>query len=948
VVKVAVPLVEREVEIARLVEALDLARHGSGRAVSIEGSAGIGKTSLLRTAVDLAEADGTIVLEAAAGPIEREFPLGVARQLFERLLIDAAPAEREALLEGAAGLAAPALGLDATARPDADPSYGLLHGLYWLVANLAAERPLVLAVDDVQWADRGSLRFLAYLGRRLADLPVLLLMTRRTGEPEEEPLLLAELASGPDAALIAPPPLTEVGTRKLLDAELREQPSPELVDRFHTATAGNPFLLHELVLEAAVGEDPLAAAPVAPGSVARSIVARLNRLGPTTAALAEATVILGDGCSLVEAGALAGMDTGAAAEAAAGLVRAEILAREEALRFVHPLVRAAIEREMTPSELTDRHGRAALLLMRRGAERDRIVAQLLAGTPGEDPEAAAHLLAAGREALARGAPGTAARYLRRALEESPAADDVGELLADLGVALMLTDRPAEAAAALGRARELTDDPDALADRTLNLWFALLADGKVEAGVELIEQTIARLGDGAEARDAVLMLEGESVTAAVFDPALFTRAWRRMKPFELLPGDTAAERRLLALTTIRSQCVADLPAADLLEIAERSYGGGRLIDENPLDPIKWTVGVAVFITTDRIPEAEAALARALASARATGSLETLLGLHDLRSYMAFRLGRLEEAEAEALEGLARLEEADEMQMREFQRVGLVRLATCAMVARDRVEEADLLVAENGFGGELPHGLQQARVHRERGLIRLAQGRDEEALEEALRLGEFNRRYGVEDVCEAPWRPIAAQAQANLGNAEAARKIADAYLDLARRWSLPRDVGAALRARALAESEAERRLDLLRQSLAALKSAPAPLETAQTQAELGRALLRAGQRAEAREALGQALDGATRCGAVALAARVRDDLTVAGARPRRDLVSGVDALTAAERRCAGMAATGLTNREIAQSLFLSVRTVENTLSRVYRKLDIASRRDLAPALGETLAV
>ena len=150
--------------------------------------------------------------------------------------------------------------------------------------------------------------------------------------------------------------------------------------------------------------------------------------------------------------------------------------------------------------------------------------------------------------------------------------------------------------------------------------------------------------------------------------------------------------------------------------------------------------------------------------------------------------------------------------------------------------------------------------------------------------------------------------------------------------------------MAETDPGRRVSLLEEGLAALGDAPAPLERAEIQAALGRTLLRAGRRREARKLLALALDGAMRCDAVALAATARDDLKVAGARPRREVLSGVDALTAAERRTADLAAGGLMNREIAQALFLSVRTVENTLARAYRKLRIGSRRELAQALQD----
>ena len=183
------PLVEREVEVATLDALLESARSGSGAVVVIEGPAGIGKTSLLRAARARAAAEGMRVLHGRGTELERAFPLGVARQCLEPAVRD--PAERERVLSGAARLAEPVL-LDA---PESVPasSLGLLHGLYWLVANLAEKAPVLLAVDDAQWADEPSLRFLAYLGRRAESLPLALVVAARDDADAGEQPTLVEL-----------------------------------------------------------------------------------------------------------------------------------------------------------------------------------------------------------------------------------------------------------------------------------------------------------------------------------------------------------------------------------------------------------------------------------------------------------------------------------------------------------------------------------------------------------------------------------------------------------------------------------------------------------------------------------------------------------------------------------------------------------------------------------
>jgi DNA-binding CsgD family transcriptional regulator len=578
--------------------------------------------------------------------------------------------------------------------------------------------------------------------------------------------------------------------------------------------------------------------------------------------------------------------------------------------------------------------------MARGAARERIVAQLLVGAPDDDPRAATLLHDAGRDALAKGAPAAAALHLLRALDSAPPEQRPARLLTDLGVALVLDDRPDEAVPLLRRALDADADSAETVRRTLALWLALLSTGQIDEGLAVLEAEIAALG-GSD-REAALMLEGEFVTAALFDPSRIEATWRRLDHFADLAGDTPAERRLLSMMTAKSQYAVAKSADELAAMSVRAYGEGRLVEENPMDPTKWVWAVGALVITDRVAESEAALAVAFASARATGSLETLCLAQNLRAWRATRLGRLADGEADAVEALGRLVEIESNPLRGLLRLALVRWALAAMVERGRLEEADDLLVQEGMAGDPGDGPQHVKLHFERGLLRLAQGRPEDGLAEAVALGAFQREYGIEDVAEAPWRPVAALAHVALGDLPGAAVLAEEHLALVRRWGLPRDLGAALRVRALAEGSPREREALLVESLATLARSPAPLERARTEAELGRTLARAGRRSEAREALGRALEGAARCEAGPLAAMARTELEVAGAKPRRPMLSGVEALTAAERRIADLAADGRSNREIAQDLFLSVRTVENTLARSYRKLAIRSRRELADAL------
>jgi DNA-binding NarL/FixJ family response regulator len=219
-----------------------------------------------------------------------------------------------------------------------------------------------------------------------------------------------------------------------------------------------------------------------------------------------------------------------------------------------------------------------------------------------------------------------------------------------------------------------------------------------------------------------------------------------------------------------------------------------------------------------------------------------------------------------------------------------------------------------------------------------------LEEMLAAGRHFEAVGGSNPAFTPWRSQASLALLQLGDREEARRLASEEVDLARSWGAPRALGAALRVAGVAEGGADG-IALLEEAVEVLADSPAKLEHAKARTELGAALRRGNQRASAREHLRHAVELATICGAAPLAAHAETELLATGARPRRIAVSGIDSLTPSERRVAELAAEGPTNREIAQALFVTPKTVEVHLSSVYRKLGISSRSQLAAALDES---
>ena len=460
---VRVGLLERGGELARIEQAIAALGEGYGGVLVIEGAAGIGKSTLLQAVCEHAAGQGLQTLTARGSELERGFGFGVVRQLLETRLVRAGESERAELLAGAARLAGPVLGLGGGGVGD---SFAALHGLYWLVANLADVRPVVLACDDLQWADESSLRWLVYLCHRLEGLPVLVAVTTRPPRPGQPPLL-AELLAVVGVQILCPDPLSESAVARLICEGLGAQPDPAFVSACARASGGNPFVLRALMFDlAADGIAPGAAqaagvAERVPGQVGRAVLARLGRLDPAAVRLAQAVAVLGEGTGLRLAAALAALDIDAATTAADALVTAELFAAGQPLRFVHPLVRSAVYGQISSGARSQAHAHAAQLLAGEGAEPEQVAVQLLACEPAGDVNAVETLRAAAAAALARGAPETAVTYLRRALAEPPTESVRAAVLGELGDAERIALDPT-AVVHLEQAWQATTEPVARA------------------------------------------------------------------------------------------------------------------------------------------------------------------------------------------------------------------------------------------------------------------------------------------------------------------------------------------------------------------------------------------------------------------------------------------------------------------------------------------------------
>ncbi|MEA2439835.1 MAG: hypothetical protein QOH76_1259 [Thermoleophilaceae bacterium] len=927
---------------------------GEGGVAVVEGPAGIGKTRLVQEALDAGAAAGLDCRAARGSELERDFAFGVARQLLEAHLTGLPARERRKLLAGAAGLALPVFP-DLDQRDDAaasglDAQHAVLHGLYWLVAKLAEERPLVMAVDDAHWADAPSLRFLAYLANRIRDLPVLLVVGLRPSEPGAPLALLDQVTTGGGTQAIAPGPLSREAARRIARSLLGRQPEQAFIEACMEVTRGNPFFLRELLGTlsregtGATAEDAARVLESVPAGVARSVARRFARLPPDSVALARAVAVLGDDVQIDLAAQLAELDASSASAAAEALVRAEVLAAG-VLQFVHPIVRSAVYSDMPELVRGREHTKASRLLADRGAGDARIALHLLAGTPREDSWAVEVLRRAAEAALARGAPDIAATYLRRALAEPPAAADRPRVLFELGRAHLAARGDQEGYGYIREAMAATAEPRDRALVALELGRLLFTQGFFPEAVEAFEGAVIELDDA----DRTLRheLEAQLTSLSFTDLATLTRRGGLDHARQNLASRPDATDPL-HLASLGWATVASVPPARTgAELAARALAGGGLSVEH--DPLVFATATAALMAADLLEPARRSWDEAADEAARRGSLPAVRFALTLRAHVLVRIGAIEAAASDVQTTLetagdivpGHLTEDLERLLDEVRRPLPWLLVPDIEVALERGElaRASQSVADARFDGEFPELWQFNYLLYSLGRLRLAQGQAAEGIAHLRDCGRRLSRWGIVNPGFIPWRASLAPALASAGEREEAAKLAAEEIELARRFEVPRELGMGLRAAALVEG-GDGAVDLLREAVVVLADSPAPLEHGRALTDLGACLRRGGHRSDAREPLRLGLDLARRCGSTVLEERAHAELIAAGARPRRLALSGWDSLTASERRVARLVTEGLTNREIAERLFVSEKTVEGHLGNVYRKLEIGSRTQLPP--------
>ncbi|WP_405093166.1 LuxR C-terminal-related transcriptional regulator [Micromonospora sp. NBC_01392] len=885
-------LVERAAEMGLVEQALAEARAGIGSVVLFEGPAGIGKSALLGHARARARELGFNLAAAVGRQLETTYDWGCARQLFE-------------------GSPTPP-----GSQPEPDLERPEIHAFYRLVVKSCERGPLLVTLDDLQWCDLPSARMMAYLAARAYGLPMVLLGASRPGVAEIDQVL-AGLARF--TRVLAP--LSVNGCAAVLG-----HVGEELAQQCHELTGGSPLLIREISRHLG-GESVLERGAA---GVRRLVQAQVRQLPPGAAGVAQALAVWPGPAGAEAVASTARIDVAEAMHHLAALRANQlVVASDGGRRFApaRPLIREAVYEGVGPGVRAGLHVRAAGVALRVG---DVVGAgsQLLrvpAGWGGE-VDAVRVLGEAARVCLARGAVDSAVAFLRRLLEEDLGAGR-GGVLTRLGMAEYLVDTGA-AVGHLTAGLALETDPETRARTALTLAAALHADGQPAEAMQVAQDALHHSPDPLSGTHRALQ-------AMLVDTAVAARRLPHIQPLvrelrDCPPGSTSGDLMVQATLALHDALRNDRVSA-----------------------LNRAGAVATAADLGRQPFAVAAAARAWQVLTMCDAAEALPAIDAFLAHVGtpgFRWGQTLArchrgavllAHGDVREAVDELRLSWEQAVRHKLRLGKILAGSHLIIAflrRGDVEAADAIRSQlaDGPGLDVTNGL---RAYAEASLL-LAQGRTTLALARATALRDECRVSGITNAVDPDWRTLMIRCLTDLGRVDEALETAQEFISSATAWGTARAVGRSLAAMADVE-HGRRSTELLHEAAKHFEAAEARWELAQTLYRLGESMRQTGSPTEAREHLRRAHEIAVACGAEALARDAAGSLRLLGARVRAEQEGGSDRLTPAEERVVELATAGHSNREIAQSLFIRLKTVETHLTSAYRKLGVSGRGQLTRA-------
>lgn len=945
-------LVGRRAEVERLTAAFASLAPDRGAVAVVAGAPGIGKTRLLDELARRIDDDRAVVLHGRASEFERSFPFGVfvdalddylrsqPDQVLDRL--GAAAREEYALIFPSLRRRLPAQ----DAPPAPEDRVRAYFAIRSLLEELAVSGPLVLVLDDLHWADRGSVELLAHLIRRPPARPVLIVAAYRPQQVDADlAATVARAASEGAVTVVEPAPLSRAEAEQLVGA------AGEQADRLHQLSGGNPFLLLELARSGAPTD--VTDGDRLPQAIADAIVRELDPLPGAARALADAAAVAGDpfdfdlaaaAVDLPEPEALVALD----AIAAHGLVRRTDVPRRFAFR--HPLVRHAVYAGLLPGRRLQIHERCAALLRGRGAAPAEIAHHVEHAARPSD-EAAIDLLASAATEVASRAPASAVRWLYAALRllppEAPAEDRL-RLLEPLPPLLLSLGDLQAARDALAEALELVPATDPTR-RTRLATAAAAVDqllGRHDDAHARLERTLAGLPAGADR-------EGVSILIALVMDCFY-----RSRPDEMTRcGRDAVEVATrvghppLMAAAHAARCLAAALSGAVPDAEVHREVAARLVDEmtdaelgERLDAIGMLAGAELYL--DRFHDSARHAERGLRVGRAAGTTFNAPMLVPSLGTSLWVLGRIAEARDLLDESVESARAARDEQALAWR---LFNLAFPQLLMGDLAAGLRSSTESLGIASRIGDGALTTWAGVNTALGRFESGEPDAAL-------RVMRETAGADLERVPggWRAyfldLAAQCWLAVDRPDRAREQAASARGVADRVGLPFASSLAARAEArvaLATADPATAVERARTAVAEAERAQARLDAERARVVLGQALAAAGAVEEAAAELATAAAELDAMGATRYRDEAERGLGRLGRRPHRRTrrgagEDGVASLTDREREIALLVVDRHTNPEIAARLFLSTKTVETHLRNVFRKVGVSSRTELARVL------
>jgi len=884
----------REAERAAVDEVVASALSGAGGALVLRGEAGIGKSALLDHAE--ADVDPARVVRATGAEPEAGLAFAGMHQLLWPIIdrLEGLPEPQRDALQGALGLAA---------APPGDARFLVAAGVVSLLSEAAADGGLLCLIDDFQWFDRASADAVLFAARRLRGEGVAMLIAMRDD------------AGTPVRDL---PDLRLTGLDRESAAELIERPvSARLVE----LTGGNPLALRELA--AILTADQLAGRAPLPDPL--PVGAGIGALfGERVAGLPERTrqvLLVAAAEGLVDLDLVLRASAGSEADLAPAESAGLISLAEHSIGFRHPLMRSAVYAAATSAERRAAHGALAEALDEAG-DLDRRAWHRAAASAGRDETVAAELAESAERARARGGYADAAAALERSAALTPGRAVRARRLTDAATAAWLGGRPGRAETCLAEARDLAEDagdPRLVAELVqLRGRFELNAGDAAEAQRVFLEGA-ERARDADPGRALQMLADGWEAASYVGDVAAIVDIGRRAESYE--GGDPFRKAVLVGLGAMAA--------------GDAGRGGPILREALPqvreeAADLLWAAAAA-----SQLGEADTSagyIIRAGRVARVSGMVGQLPVVLEFVATAERIAGRLSLSAAVSEEGLTLAREAG------YTNSVSAHLANLAAAAALQGREDDCeRHAREALAIAIPHriGLRASIASYALGLLDLGLGRFAGAHARFEAMAAAGPGIGHP---ASTWRstPDRIEAAVGCGELDAARAALAAYERTAANAATPESQALVARCRALVTEDAEAGIGLYEE---ALRLHDSPFEEARTALLYGERLRRAHRGGDARLPLRSALETFQRAGAGPWAERAHNELRAAGeavARPEPDALSS---LTPQELRIARLVAEGVSNREVAARLFLSPRTVEYHLYKVYPKLGVSSRTELS---------